>query len=199
MPTPLFRVVCRRSRRYNAVSPGVAGVGDVNGCNNDILRSVSTNGGASFTGTTTAPQDLPAISNEAKHGHLSDQWWQWITFTKNGKLATSYYDRQYDTDETTGFSDVSLSGTGDLTRFVVQRVTSSPMPPPTEFSGTFLGDYTGLSGIDNAYPLWMDTRDPDLFLCPNTSPPAICTASADNASIANDQDIFTASLPVPSK
>lgn len=29
MPAPLFRVVCRRSRRYNAVSTGVAGVGDV--------------------------------------------------------------------------------------------------------------------------------------------------------------------------
>ena len=30
------------------------GVGEVGGCNNDILRSVSTDGGSSFTGTTTA-------------------------------------------------------------------------------------------------------------------------------------------------
>jgi len=174
------------------------GVKTPGACNNDILESVSNDGGATFTGTATDPRTLTSVNQEPGQA-TTDQWWQWITFTKNGKLATSYYDRQYDTDETTGFSDVSLSGTGDLTRFVVQRVTSSPMPPPTEFSGTFLGDYTGLSGIDNAYPLWMDTRDPDLFLCPNTSPPAICTASADNASIANDQDIFTASLPVPSK
>jgi hypothetical protein len=55
------------------------------------------------------------------------------------------------------------------------------------------------TGSDNAYPLWMDTRDPELFVCPNTSPPALCTASAPNASVANDQDIFTAALPVPSK
>jgi hypothetical protein len=49
----------------------------------------------------------------------------------------------------------------------------------------------------------MDTRDPELFLCPGTAapgvPPAVCTGSASNAAIANDQDIFTASLPVPSK
>ena len=174
------------------------GVKTPGACNNDILESVSNDSGVTFTGTTTDPRTLTSVNQEPGQA-TTDQWWQWITFTKNGKLATSYYDRQYDTDETTGFSDVSLSGTGDLTRFVVQRVTSSPMPPPTEFDGTFFGDYTGLSGIDNAYPLWMDTRVPDLFLCPNTSPPAICTGSASNASVANDQDIFTASLPVPSK
>jgi len=174
------------------------GVKTPGACNNDILESVSNNGGLTFTGTATDPRVLTSVNQEPGQA-TTDQWWQWITFTKNGKLATSYYDRQYGTDETTGFSDMSLSGSGDLANFVVLRVTSSSMPPPTEFSGTFFGDYSGLSGIDNAYPLWMDTRDPDLFLCPNTSPPAICTGSASNASVANDQDIFTASLPVPSK
>jgi hypothetical protein len=174
------------------------GVKTPGACNNDILESVSNDAGATFTGTTTDPRTLTTVNQDPGQA-TTDQWWQWITFTKDGKLGTSYYDRQYDTDETTGFSDVSLSGSGDLTNFVVQRVTSSPMPPPTEFSGTFFGDYSGLTGIDNAYPLWMDTRDPDLFICPNTSPPALCTGTASNASVANDQDIFTAALPVPSK
>ena len=44
----------------------------------------------------------------------TDQLWQWIDFTPTGKLATSYYDRQYGNDETTGYSDVSLSGSKDL-------------------------------------------------------------------------------------
>ncbi|MFL5661223.1 MAG: sialidase family protein [Ktedonobacteraceae bacterium] len=174
------------------------GVKTPGACNNDILESVSNDGGATFTGTTKDPRTLTSVNQESGQA-TTDQWWQWITFTKTGKLGVSYYDRQYDTDETTGFSDMSLSGSGDLTNFAVQRVTSAPMPPPTQFDGTFFGDYTGLTGIDNAYPLWMDTRVPDLFICPNSSPPAICTGTASNASVANDQDIFTAALPVPSK
>ena len=171
-------------------------------CNNDILVSVSNDAGATFTGTVVDPRALTTATQDPGQA-TTDQWWQWIAFTKNGKLATSYYDRQYEGDELNGFSDVSLSGSGDTQRFVVQRVTSSPMPPPTEFGGTFLGDYSGLTAVDNAYPLWSDTRNPDLFVCPGTatptSPPAVCGGSADNAPAANDEDIYTASLPVPSK
>jgi hypothetical protein len=131
----------------------------------------------------------------------TDQYWQWLAFTKNGKLAVSYYDRQYGTDETTGFSDYSLSGSGDLVNFNTQRVTSSSNPPPTEFSGTFMGDYSGLAAYTNANPLWTDTRNPDLFLCPGGGPPQVCTANAPGApaSPLNDQDIYTANLPVPAK
>jgi hypothetical protein len=178
------------------------GVKTAGACNNDILESVSTDGGLTFTGTATDPRALATVTQEPGQA-TTDQWWQWIAFNKNGKLAVSYYDRQYGTDETTGFADVSLSGSGDLARFGVQRVTSSSMPPPTQFAGAFFGDYTGLTAVDNAYPLWMDTRNPELFLCPGTgavgSPPAVCTASVDNASLANDQDIYTAALPIPSK
>ena len=179
-----------------------SGVKTPGACNNDILVSVSNNGGLTFTGTTTDPRLLTTATQDPGQA-TTDQWWQWIAFTKNGKLATSYYDRQYGTDETTGFSDFSLSGTGDLANYNVYRVTSGSMPPPTQFSGTFFGDYTGLAADTNAYPLWMDTRNPDLFLCPGTgtatTPPATCTGSASNAPIANDQDIYTAALPVPSK
>src|SRR5207245_2103404 len=178
------------------------GVKTPGACNNDILVSVSNNGGTTFTGTTTDPRALTTATQDEGQA-TTDQWFQWIAFTKNGKLATSYYDRQYGDDETTGFSDVSLSGSGDLSKFGVKRVTSSSLPPPTEFSGTFWGDYAGLSAVDDALPLWSDTRNPDLFLCPGTgtpgTPPDTCTGSASNASIANDQDVYTESLGVPSK
>ena len=87
------------------------------------------------------------------------------------------------------------------------RVTSSSMPLPTQFpnglgNSVFFGDYTGLTAVgQTAHPLWMDTRSPDLFLCPGTGvpgvPPAICTATEPNGLVANDQDIFTAAVTVP--
>ena len=48
----------------------------------------------------------------------------------------------------------------------------------------------------------MDTRDPDLFACRDsagqvTLPPSRCTASAANAAVANDQNIYTASVAIP--
>jgi hypothetical protein len=76
------------------------------------------------------------------------------------------------------------------------------MPPATQFSGGFFGDYSGLSAEDNAHPIWMDTRDPNLLVCRDsagevTLPPSLCTASAPNADVANDQNAYTRSLPIP--
>jgi hypothetical protein len=177
------------------------GVKTPGACKNDILVSVSYNGGASFTGTLTDPRMLTSAAPTLAQS-TADQWWQWVAFTKWGKLAISYYDRQYGTDEVTGFSDFSVSGSSDFTHFAVRRVTSSSLPPPTQFSGVFWGDYTGLAALDEAHPIWSDTRAPDLFLCPGTGapgvPPAVCTASAPNAAVANDQDIYTDSTEVPS-
>lgn len=172
------------------------GVKTAGACNNKILLSVSSDGGGTFTGTTIDPRFLLTVNQDLAQ-QRTDQWWQWIAFTRNGRLAVSYYDRQYGDDETTGFSDVSLSGSGDLLRFAVSRVTSDSMPPPTQFAGTFFGDYTGLTAVDSAHPLWMDTRNADLFLCPG-SPPMVCSGSASNAPAANTQDIFTTTMAVPS-
>jgi len=176
------------------------GVKTPGACNDDILLSVSNDGGGTFTGTATDPRALPSVTQDPGQA-TTDQFWQWMAFTKTGKLAVSYYDRQQGSDETTGYSDVSLSGSGDLTSFVTQRVTSGSMPPPTQFSGLFFGDYSGLAAWDNANPVWMDTRNPELFSCPGTSAPAVCTATAPGApaSPLNDQDIYTANVPVPSK
>ncbi|MGE5667908.1 MAG: exo-alpha-sialidase, partial [Betaproteobacteria bacterium] len=177
------------------------GVKTVGACNNDILVSISSDGGTSFTGTTTDPRLLTSATSTPAQA-TSDQWFQWLAFTKGGQVAISYYDRQYGDDETTGFSDVSVSGSGDFIHFGAKRVTSSSMPPPTQFSGVFWGDYTGLTAMDTTHPIWSDTRSPELFLCPGTGttgvPPTVCTSSASNASFANDQDVYMDSVPVPS-
>src|SRR5207237_10196419 len=114
----------------------------------------------------------------------SDQFWQWVSFGADGTLFVSYYDRQYGTDEWTGFSDVSVSSSIDLSHFSVTRATSTSMPPPTQFEGPFYGDYAGLPALDGAPPIWADTRDAEPFLCPGTGtkqqPPPLSTAAASN-------------------
>jgi hypothetical protein len=179
------------------------GVKTAGACNNKILLSVSHNGGLSFTGTKTDPRKLPVVTTAPGQAR-TDQWFQWTAFTPGGTLVTSYYDRQYGSDETTGNMDVSVSTSGDMSEFQVARATSSSMPLPTQFPDTqgnsvFFGDYSGLTAVSGAHPLWMDTRDPDAFVCPGTgvagSPPTLCTGTEPNGLVANDQNIFTATLP----
>ena len=185
------------------------GVKTAGACNNDILVSVSNDGGATFTGTTTDPRAMATATTDPGQA-TSDQWFQWIAFTKNGKLATSYYDRQYGADETTGYSDVSLSASGGspaYTKWNVQRVTSRSMPIPTQFPegsySTFWGDYAGLAADTQAHPLWSDTRDPDLFACPAASgggislPPSVCGATTPDGAPLNDTNIYTANNSIP--
>jgi hypothetical protein len=180
------------------------GVKTPGACSNKILLSVSSNAGLSFTGAATDPRETATVNTAAGQA-TTDQFWQWLAFTGKGDLAVSYYDRQYGDDEITGASDISLSSSRDLRRFGVTRVTSSSMPPPTQFSGVFYGDYSGLATTaDTAFPIWMDTRTLDLFACPGTgspgAPPAVCTgteAAGPQAGLtANDQEIFTAAVKV---
>jgi hypothetical protein len=178
------------------------GVKTPGACNNKILESISTNGGTSFNGTVTDPTTLPIVSS-ASGQQLTDQWWQWESFTTNGKLAVSYYDRQYGNDELNGNMDISLSGSkSNIKSFGVVRVTSSSMPVPTQFpnafgNSVFFGDYSGLTAVNSAYPLWMDTRDKDLFFCTSNNIPAVCGGVEASGLIANDQDIFSRQVSVP--
>ncbi len=181
------------------------GVKTAGACNNKIVLSVSNDGGSTFTGSTTDPRSLPVV-NTATGQATTDQWWQWAAFTPMGTLVTSYYDRQYGSDEITGNMDVSVSTSKDLSTFKVMRATSSSMPLPTQFpdalgNSVFFGDYTGLSAVSGAHPLWMDTRNPDAFLCPGTAvpgvPPALCAGAEPNGLLANDQEIYTRLLPAP--
>ena len=135
----------------------------------------------------------------------TDQYWQWAAFTRDGKLAVDYYDRQYGNDETTGSSDFSLSGSDDLAHFGQIRLTTSSMPAPTQFEGPaggqFYGDYVWLTASDKAYPIWSDTRAQDLFLCPNTAvtgvPPKLCGATETNGEVANDEETYMTAVNVP--
>jgi hypothetical protein len=179
------------------------GVKTPGACNNDILLSVSNNGGASFTGGTTDPRDEATVNQDPGQAN-TDQFWQWAAFTKDGKLAVDYYDRQYGNDETTGSSDFTLSGTKDLVRFASKRVTTSSMPPPTQFGGPhggqFYGDYIWLDTAGNdALPIWSDTRDPDLFICPGGGAPSLCTGTENTGVQANDENSYMARMPVPTK
>jgi hypothetical protein len=136
----------------------------VNGCNNDIVLSVSDDAGASFTGTTTPVWELPSVSDE-RGGRLADQWWQWAALNpKTGRVAVAYYDRKYGDAQATGAFDITLRrSNGDHV-----RVTNRTLPPTQEFpeagasTGVFLGDYMGVAvGSDGvAHPVWTDTRNP---------------------------------------
>jgi hypothetical protein len=172
-------------------------------CNNKIMLSVSNNAGASFTGSTRDPRQLPVV-NTAPGQERSDQWFQWAAFTPKGTLTTAYYDRQYGSDETTGNMDFSVSTSSNLSTFKVTRATSASMPLPTQFpdangNSQFFGDYAGVSALSGAHPLWSDTRNPDAFLCPgtgtSTAPPAVCTGTEPDGLLANDQQIYTAMTP----
>jgi hypothetical protein len=55
-------------------------------CSNQILLSVSTNAGASFTGTTTDPRSLPVVGVQS---NVADEFFQWAAFTPYGALAVS--------------------------------------------------------------------------------------------------------------
>ncbi len=191
-------------------NPEYTGVKTAGACNNKILESISNDAGATFTGSTaTDPTTLPVITS-APGQRTTDQWWQWSAFSKSGELAVSYYDRQYNNDEFNGNMDFSLSGSTSVsvTSFDVVRVTSSSMPLPTEFpdaqgNSLFFGDYTGLDVNGNtAYPIWMDTRDRNLTLCPGTGapgvPPQVCRYTfGTNCIQANDENIYMAKVAIP--
>jgi hypothetical protein len=185
-------------------------------CNNDILVSVSNDGGATFTGTATDPRAAQTANPDADQAK-TDQFWQWEAFDRNGKLGVDYYDRQYGKptgsaavpfDEWTGYSDITIAGSrGDYSNWGAKRVTSSSMPPPTQFpdgsgQGQFYGDYIGMDASDQAIPIWSDTRDPELFPCPGGGAPQVCTGTYAHPTgdvVANDQEVYVASVPVPAK
>lgn len=173
------------------------GVGAVNGCNNDILLSTSSDGGTTWTGQTTPPASGTVVSNES--GQLADQWWQWAGITSTGQLAVSYYDRQYNGDENNGSNDITLAASHP-TGFGHARVTNIDIPPFTEFPdatngySVFAGDYSGLavSSSATAYPLWTDSRDIENFQCPSTSAP-LGQCRVINGSVPGfDEDAFSA-------
>lgn len=148
-------------------------------CNNQILQSESANSGATFTGTTTDPRNLPVVG---KQKSVADEFWQWTGFTAKGGVVVGYYDRQYGSDNASGNSDYSVTMRGRTT-----RVTSSSSPPSSEFGGLFMGDYNTLAVAGStAYVTWTDARNPGITSCPGNVD-AICT-------LGTDEDDFMAAV-----
>ena len=178
------------------------GVKTAGACNNKILYSVSTDGGKTFSGASVDPRNGSLVTNAP--GQVgTDQFWQWTAITNSGTVAVDYYDRQYGRDEFNGSSDFSLSTSRNGINILTQRVTTSSMPAPTQFygpkGGQFYGDYTGLTAVNDIHPVWSDTRNADLFLCPGSAtgpgnPPALCTATELNGLQANDEEMFTSTI-----
>ncbi len=179
-----------------------AGVKTPGACHNAIVLSVSRNRGGSFTGTSQDVRSLPVAESTAAQ-RSTDQFFHGMAFSASSTLVVGAYDRSYGNDETTGYSDISVLTSANLTTFSTsQRVTGASMPPATEFNGTFFGDYAQLAAAGKtAYPVWSDTRAEDLFLCPGTgtpgNPPQVCNGPGVNFSPANDQEIYTAGVSVP--
>ncbi len=147
-------------------------------CNNQILQSVSTDGGLTFTGTASDPRSMPVAGGQST---LADEFWQWTGFAGSGTLVVGMYDRQYGSDVTTGASDYSASvNNGSLT-----RETTVSSPPPTEFGGLFNGDYNALGAASGrAWVTWTDDRNPGLTSCTGDTN-SIC-------SLGQDEDDFAA-------
>jgi hypothetical protein len=170
------------------------GVGKVNGCNNDILLSVSNDGGRTFTGAKTSPAQLATRSVERAGGQLADQFFQWTDDVPGPVgVCSSFNDRMYDSDQRVGSFDVSLVCDNNA----AIRVTDESSPPFNEFPspsgyGLFLGDYSGLAvGPDGvAHPVWADTRNP-VYTFNNTGDVRKPVFAGHGA------DIYTANISAP--
>ena len=82
--------------------------------------------GSTFTGTTTPPAELEAVSNDGDVP--TDQWWQWTALNpKSGGVVTAYYDRRYGDCQAAGCMDITLRRSNGS----FARVTNESMPPRT--------------------------------------------------------------------
>jgi hypothetical protein len=170
------------------------GIGEPGGCNNDILRSVSTDGGATFTGTTTPVTELEVVSSDRPNpSRFADQWWQWSAENPTtGEVLTAFYDRKYGSCQADGCMDISMR----LSNGAVIRVTNASMPPPNDFPAPngyslFFGDYMGLAvGSDGvAHPVWTDSRNPMFAYDPSAADPRVPVFAGFGG------DVYTAAIP----
>jgi hypothetical protein len=179
-------------------------VNDINGCNNDILLSVTDDGGKTWSADQSGPEHATVVSNEGGTT-LANQWWQWAAINSSGTLAVSYYDRQYGNDQSNGDNDITLAASTGGGAFAHSRVTSLSTPPPTQFPdmvngySVFMGDYSGLAVSGTAaYPMWADARNIEQFQCPSNADPLLLCRVLNGNVPGFDEDVFsTAGLSLP--
>jgi hypothetical protein len=153
----------------------VAGFNDYRRGDGTCGTAFSSNGGSSWT-DSTMPNGFTRGTN---FGNVARQYWQ-------------------------AGGDPSVAWDSRGNAYFSCQVFSASMPLPTQFADAngnseFIGDYTGVSALSGAHPIWSDTRNSDAFLCAGTgtptTPPAVCTGAEPNGLIANDQQIYTRRTP----
>ena len=170
-------------------------------CNNDILVSVSTNARRQRSpAATTDARQLPTVTDGPQAAHHRPVLAVGGLHRQAASWPSSYYDRQYGNDETTGYSDFSVT-TSSRWSMKVARATSSSNAAADPVRRPVLRRLRRAGGHDKtAYPLWSDTRTPELFLCPGTgtpgNPPRTCTGPGFSGAPANDQEVFVQRLSI---
>ena len=120
--------------------------------NQDVVASVSTNGGATWGATKIVDTNHAA------------QWQAWGDVGENGKLYVGYYDRKYRHSEHSGTNNITLATSGNNgTTWTYERITTHAMPNLTPsnnpYQAGFLGDYMWtMYANGNVYLVWADTR-----------------------------------------
>ena len=157
-----------------------------------------------FTGGDRPTRGTQPTVNDARRRRSTDQFWQWAAFTTSGKLAVSYYDRQYGDDETTGYSDFTLSGVArpgrasaqkrvtslvDAAADPVRRASSSATTPGSTRSTT-----PTRSGRTPGRPTCSSAPAPARRATRPTSASAPRAPAPQAGLTANDEDIFTAGV-----
>jgi len=125
----------------------------------DILFCRSTDGGATWSSPTRINDD------DLYNG--KDQFFPWLSVDNEGNLDVMFYDRR----NCPGNHDIDVYWTrstdGGVTFSPNELVTTEMFDPDIGFSGTFIGDYNGITNWGgSAFPLWTDTRlgDQDPFV-----------------------------------
>ena len=119
------------------------------------------------------PRQLPVVTDSPNAGQHRPVLAGRRVHRQRHARRVSYYDRSYGDDNTTGYSDITVSASHDRTTL---RRTSGRRRPRCRRrpSSAALSTATtpGLAVTNTtAYPIWSDTRAVDQFLCPGTGTP----------------------------
>ncbi|GEM_PF-365649 len=118
----------------------------------DIYYSRSTNGG----NTWSTPRRL----NDDQLMNGKDQFFPWISCDPDGNVHLFFYDRRDDNNNILINGYYTRSTDGGTTWSSNERVTTASSDPNTDFYGSFIGDYNGITSVEGkAHPLWTDTRE----------------------------------------